>query len=295
MNTYDFTCPICKEEHQFFTGRMTFGTPTEVLASEDLERPHRSIAIVNSKSVYIKGVVRIPVFDISDGYFLENWIRVTIDAWKKVANKEENLQGNLLYPIDLFQLHESMEWRVGYDKDSDEFLFFAKEDNQKILDWQINGMPMTELESYFARAIHAPSSAADESITTSSLDEAVHFVLTKDTDTFAQALLNHEIIFQLCDARGLELLEAESPGIGLDIPIDESVQDEFRDQILKFTKLSTYSSGVVNEIRLYQFNYGRDMDELRKDIKIIAEECYGVDFAEIIYQLSDVIKLQSKD
>ena len=289
MNSYDFTCPICKEQHQFFTGRMTFGTPNEILSTQDVNRPHPSITVVDNHTAYLKGVIRIPVYDIEDGYALENWMRIPYEALKAIANEKELLEGTLLYSVNLFPMPDNMEWQVGYDTESDEFLFLAKDKDKHILDWQMKGISLPELRELFAKAIHAQTPLGDQVVRSSKLEEVADFLLTAEDpmDRFVHVLIDNVIIFQLGDARRFELLQAPLPGIGVDIPIDESVQDEFRDRILTFPHLSAYHSEIIDGIRVYQFNYERDLDKLKEHVHLIATNCYGVEASELVYELNE--------
>ena len=292
METYTFICPVCKEEHQLFTGRMTFGTPAEIDLAKQGDQPHPSVFIINDQELYIKGIIKIPFQDYSDGYIIENWMPITTTKWRTSAETNQPLEGKLLFQMPLFQISKDVEWQVGFDEENDEFQFLVKETFERIKRWQIEGIDWLELQHLYANQIHNPDIQEDDTIITSSLKEATDYLLSEDKDYFIHAVLDNQIIFQMLNTENLELIQSSKKGVGIDIPIDESVTDNFRDQILKFSKLKSFKTDIVNDIRIYQYDYKLDYKKLQSHIDELAEECYGIKSSEIEYHVNEMLQLK---
>ncbi|OAV45109.1 hypothetical protein [Lewinella sp. 4G2] len=246
---------------------------------------------MNKERVYINGIIPLYTPELGDELELDNWCVISYDSWNEAIKNKNSIEGRLLYKDDLFHIKANTNFKIGYDEEKDEFLFFTDQESSDLYRWQSNGLITKEIKSLFSSFYHNLEDEDTRDLYTYDIKEAVEFLLDNQGISYVHALLNDEIIFQLIDSSGLEKPSSKIIGIGIDIPIDTTdTITEYK--ILNFSRLSTFDVHYIEGIKLYQYDYVDDMGKLDKDVRDIVTEVYGATPSEVKYRLNFMTKLK---
>jgi hypothetical protein len=173
MKQYDYECLECGETHSYFTGRITQGRP-EIFNNRDkhkIESPHDSIFIFDNEIVYVNGIVLLHLPNTEEPIEIDNWFTVDYVKWNQAIKNKIPIKASIYFSVPLFKIDKNEIFNLGYNDETNEFLFFADNDKSDLYRWQTEGMNLSTIENLFSSFLHSNLTENYEDVITYTLEK----------------------------------------------------------------------------------------------------------------------------
>lgn len=285
LSQKEFKCDICGENHFIIYNTTLLGPPEEISRSDTKKLKQDIYECANI--IYIKGVVLVPL--IEEQKYLEwiNWIRVEKRRWNEFSKKistgdgEPILEGELIFEIPQYEKSRNINVAVGFVENYDGFAFIdLKKTSQLGID-QHNGINNIQLEKLFERLYHSElvedaKSNRNNDFSTNDIDLAISKMKAIEGVGVIHITNGKQVLFQISRSGGLEFFQDESDIniLGIDIPIDSTIDKETEKELDKYKHIDKYRKGEIDGIILYQRLFKDDIENMKIEIYEIARNIF---------------------